>query len=429
VSVTQQPDGFYSNVTGQTYGSAGEAHSAEQVASGDQWRGKLGGADVGVSAADSGTSAAVFTDPSSPRYKGPGYELATDQTGHSVARLSTDPFKKSAQVEWEKTQGGVGSQPSAPQDPNGDPLVHAQETMDMLNPPKPKPADISGRTVSGAMPTAMGGPVTGSRFATPTGVSGAVIPQAVKDADNPPPDPNAPTGAPAPKLDTSASDKSVAGVNNTINQLVSLANTSPTTSAAEAQLAKSDALSKLRAADELRNNQAASLGAARSSRNRSDAGVLERAAVGESAYLGTKAQNQDVLRQAETENNLASLRATEEQTDFSNNNYNNDQFQQLGIDKQVGAQEMGQILSFSQAMSAIKYDYDKMSDADQQHTLDLMMNQYGIDANTQVAMKQIQANHKGTLEKVFDGVLGLVGAAAPVAASVITAGAKKPAAA
>jgi hypothetical protein len=459
VSVTQQPDGFYSNVTGQTYGSAGEAHSAEQVASGDQWRGKLGGADVGVSAADSGTSAAVFTDPSSPRYKGPGYELATDQTGHSVARLSTDPFKKSAQVEWEKTQGGVGSQPSAPQDPNGDPLVHAQETMDMLNPPKPKPADISGRTVSGAMPTAMGGPVTGSRFATPTGVSGAVIPQAVKDADNPPPDPNAPTGAPAPKLDTSASDKSVAGVNNTINQLVSLADTSPTTSAAEAQLAKSDALSKLRAADELRNNQAASLGAARSSRNRSDAGVLERAAVGESAYLGTKAQNQDVLRQAETENNLASLRATEEQTDFTNranilskaadlglnvaalqvdiskadlgsiNNYVNDQFQQLGIDKQVGAQEMGQILSFSQAMSAIKYDYDKMSDADQQHTLDLMMNQYGIDANTQVAMKQIQANHKGTLEKVFDGVLGLVGAAAPVAASVITAGAKKPAAA
>jgi hypothetical protein len=218
---------------------------------------------------------------------------------------------------------------------------------------------------------------------------------------------------------------------------------------------KSDQLASLRAAQQLQQSQAAALGAARSG-NRRDRALLERQAVGESEYLGQEGQRQDVLRQAELEGNLATNRAQEEQRDFENrasilskaadlglnvaalqvdtakadlgsiNNYINEQFQQLGIDKQVAASEMSSILNFSQAMSAIKFDYDKMSDADKQHTMDLMMTQYGIDENTKVAFKQIAAQKKGTAEKIFDGVLGLVGAAAPVAAAFVprrTAGA------
>lgn len=473
MSVTYVDTGYYSSVTGETYPDAASAHAAESQAMG----GDLTGGSAATPAARTG-GIPMPTDPAE-RQHAADLAAANDQKAVwdpksgswtyvplSASEAHTNALSGSRQAAGDRLTTSFGGTPTsgAPQDPNAPPADIVAQTRQQLGLDPSKPADLSSREIRPAgaiagIPT--GGAVTtataaGARFAPPTGFGGTTTPQPIKDAVNPPADPNAPTGAPAPKVDTSASDASVAGVNNTINQLVSLANTSPTTSAAEAQLEKSDQLAKLRAIDELRNNQAASLGAARSSRNRGDAGVLERAAVGESAYLGTKAQNQDVLRQAETENNLASLRANEEQTDFTNranilskaadlglnvaalqvdiskadlgsiNNYINDQFQQLGIDKQVGAQEMGQILSFSQAMSAIKYDYDKMGDADQQHTLDLMMTQYGIDANTQVAMKQIQANHKGTLEKVFDGVLGLAVAVAPVAASVITAGAKKP---
>lgn len=455
MAVTYGQEGYYSSVTGQNYVDADTAHAAESAVQGNDLTGgtpAYGGGVSGTSGiqqADSGSSASGFTDPNSPAYKGPGYYVTTDNNGNSVARLSDDPNLRARQTEYENSKGGPGAI-QAPADPNGDPMATVNAIHDKFSgapgatpaqnvisagaaPGQATPTSTFTRGTPGTAP-AMGSP------ATPQG-NGAFQSTPTSNPSTPP--------ASAPKVDTSASDKSVAGVNNTINQLLQLANTSPETSAAQAQLQKADQLAKLRAVDELRNNQDAALGAARSSRNREDQALLERGAVGTSAYLGTKSQNQDVLREAELEGNQAILRATEDTNDknaratmlakagdlglnvaalqvdvskadlTSANNYINDQFQQLGIDKQVGAQEMGQVLQFSQAMSAIKYDYDKMSDADQQHTLDLMMTQYGIDANTQVAMKQIAANHKGTLEKVFDGLLGLAGAAAPVFATAV----------
>lgn len=456
MAVTYGQEGYYSSVTGQNYVDADSAHAAESAVQGNDLTGgapAYGGGVSGTSGiqqADAGSNASGFTDPNSPAYRGPGYDLTTDNNGNSVARPSSDPIRKAAQLQWETSQGTGQGLAAAPADPNAAPADIVAQTRQQLGlnpattpaqnvvsagaaPGQATPTSTFTRGTAGTAP-AMGSPATpqsnGAFQSTPT-----------SNPSQPP--------ASAPKVDTSASDKSVAGVNNTINQLLQLANTSPETSAAQAQLQKADQLAKLRAVDELRNNQDAALGAARSSRNREDQALLERQGVGTSAYLGTKAQNQDVLREAELEGNQAILRANEDTADknaraamlakagdlglnvaalqvdvskadlTSANNYINDQFQQLGIDKQVGAQEMGQVLQFSQAMSAIKYDYDKMSDADQQHTLDLMMTQYGIDSNTQVAMKQIAANHKGTLEKVFDGILGLAQSAAPVVATAV----------
>lgn len=457
MAVTYGQEGYYSSVTGQNYVDADSAHAAESAVQGNDLTGGApaygGGVSgtSGIQAADSGSSASGFTDPNSPAYKGPGYYVTTDNNGNSVARLSDDPNLRARQTEYENSKGGPGAI-QAPADPNGDPMAVVNDTYNKYgggagSAPTPAQNVISaGATPGQATPTstftrgtAGTAPAMGSP-ATPQG-NGAFQSTPTSNPSQPP--------ASAPKVDTSASDKSVAGVNNTINQLLQLANTSPETSAAQAQLQKADQLAKLRAVDELRNNQDAALGAARSSRNRGDQALLERGAVGTSAYLGTKAQNQDVLREAELEGNQAELRATEDvndknaraamlakagdlglnvaalQVDISKadltsaNNYINDQFQQLGIDKQVGAQEMGQVLQFSQAMSAIKYDYDKMNEVDQQHTLDLMMNQYIADANTRVAFAQIAANHKGTLQKVTDGLLGIAQAAAPVVATAV----------
>lgn len=465
MAVTYTETGYYSSLTGQTYPDAQTAHSAESYANGDVTGGGTGYNPTtqtipGTPSAGTGNPAGTYPTPDAGSQQAAAQQAAAnDQTARwdsSTGSWTYVPMSPqeaaAARLQRAEAANQPGGATSSPTDPNASAsdivartrqqlgLDPAQTTAQRLasagaSPDQATPTSTFTRGTAGTAP-ARGTP------ATPNGNGGYGFQASVTGNPSQPP-------VAAPTVDTSASDKSVAGVNNTINQLLQLANTSPETSAAQAQLLKSDQLAKLRAIDELRNNQDAALGAARSARNPADVALLERQGVGTSAYLGTKAQNQDVLRQAELEGNQAILRANEDTADknaraamlakagdlglnvaalqvdvskadlTSANNYINDQFQQLGIDKQVGAQEMGQVLQFSQAMSAIKYDYDKMSDADQQHTLDLMMTQYGIDANTQVAMKQIAANHKGTLEKVFDGLLGLAGAAAPVVATAV----------
>lgn len=259
---------------------------------------------------------------------------------------------------------------------------------------------------------------------------------------------SAPPAAP-PTVDTTKSDAAVAGVNNTISQLLDLANKSPQTSAAEAQLMKADQLAKIRDQQSLAQNQSAALGAARSG-NRRDQGLAERQAIGESTFLGQADQRNQVVQQAELEGNLATLRAQEEQTDFTNraailgkaadlglnvaglqvdvgkadlgaaSNFINDQFQQLGIDKQVSVQQTQNVLSFMQGMSAIQFSYDKMSNDDQQHTLDLMMQQYGIDKAEESALAQIKASKKVTWEQFLSqAALGAIGGGSAIAAAEI----------
>jgi hypothetical protein len=210
---------------------------------------------------------------------------------------------------------------------------------------------------------------------------------------------------------------------------------------------KADQLAKIRARDELAANQAGALGAARSARNVGDRALLSRQAVGEQAYLGSQSQREDTLRQAELEGNLSILRATESEHDrqfkldalkeaaglglnraalevdiskadlaSANNWVNNEARQALqngALDEQqyeallnYTTQNTGQLLQFTQAMAGIQYEYDKLSVDDQNVADGLLMQRYGIDKQTMVALKQIKQSGKFRWDQVLTALVG-----------------------
>lgn len=445
VDVNDPGAGYSSSLTGQTYPTYQDAQAAENALSNP----------VPVPATPAPDAAAVNANT---------YQAAANGQIYNSKTGAYRPMTDAEKLDYQQVSAGLSAAGTNPNDPNGtgappsNPNGNPLDTVNQViaaNTPKPAQTPAQALAASGITRGPAGGFVdlagasSGSLANTGyRGNTGAVVTQATAPGSTATGNGGVPPGTP-PKLDTTAADKSVAGVNNTIAQLLALANKSPQTSAAEAQLLKADQLAKIRDQQSLEQNQAAALGAARSG-NRRDQGLLQRQAIGESEYLGQADQRNQVVQQAELEGNLANLRAQEEQTDFTNRanilskaadlglnvaglqtdiskanlgaatDYMNNEFQQLGLDKQLDQQQIQSTLSFMQGMSAIQFDYDKMSDADKQHTLDLMMSQYGIDKAEESALAQIKANKKVTWDQFLSqAALGAIGGGSAIAAAEI----------
>lgn len=271
-----------------------------------------------------------------------------------------------------------------------------------------------------------------------------VSPYGAFDAIARPPQP----GAQAPTVNRSAVDPLLGGLQGYENRIAALAGDQTGLSLAEAQLLKSDKLASLRASNELQQNQAGALGAARSARNRGDVALLERQAVGEQAYLGQEAQRQDVLRQAELEGNQAILRAGEEDADrrfkldalktagdlglntaalevdiskadqASANNWINNEFQQQGINKQLDQAQTEAALNFARDMASIELEYDKLDAQSQQFIVDQQLRKYGIDQETYAAIRQAKEASKFKWGNFFQSFVG--GAASGGTGAVVT---------
>lgn len=296
-------------------------------------------------------------------------------------------------------------------------------------------ATVAPRAVA-PLPGFSGAPVAPDRLAASAGPAGQ------------------PSGTPqqpaAPTVDRAKIDAILNPLGNYQNAIADLAQDNTGESAAEAMLKKADALARQRASDELLRSSQGAMGAARSARNRGDRALLERQAIGEQAYLGSQAQREDVLRQAELEGNLAGLRATELEHDrqfkldalskaaelglnrgalevdigkadlASSTQLMNNTFQEMLANKQIDEaqyeallvhndRQMQNILAYTQAMAALQFQYDQLGVQDQQVADQLLMNKYGIDQETMVALKKIKEDGKFQWDQVLSGVAGGVG--------------------
>lgn len=264
--------------------------------------------------------------------------------------------------------------------------------------------------------------------------------------------PSAPTdpATGAPQVSRQHIDKLLDPLNRYANEIAFLGRDNTGLSEAEAQLNKAHELARQRNADLTRSSQAGALGAARGARNRGDRALLERQAIGEQSYLGSEAQRQQQNADNQLGLDLAILRAKEEDYDrnfrldalktaaslglntaaleldiekinvaersqalnreleelLANNAINEQQFEALLASDDRKMQAM---LGFTQAMAAIQYEYDKLEVTDQQFTDQLLMDKYGIDQQTMVALKQIKEEGKFQWDQVLAGVAGGVG--------------------
>lgn len=272
-------------------------------------------------------------------------------------------------------------------------------------------------------------------------------------------------GSPAPTINRDQIDKILQPLTGYQSSIAALAGDNTGQSLAELQLQKAYDIAKTNAADALRQNQAGALGAARSARNRGDRALLERQAVGEQAYLGTEAQRQQAAADRQLGYDKAILRAQEEDYDrrfkldaltkagelglnqaalekdiaaadlASATNWINQEFQQLGLDKQLGQSadqfaaslnedKMKAILGLTRDMAAIQFQYDQLNVTDQNEADRLLMQKYGIDQQTLTALKQIKEQGKfrwdDFLGKLVGG--GITGATGAIAGAVLGGG-------
>lgn len=249
-------------------------------------------------------------------------------------------------------------------------------------------------------------------------------------------------GQEAPDVDRTKIDTILNGLSGYQNKIADLAEDNTGLSVAEAQLKKATDLANLQAGIDTEASQRAALGQARSSRSRADRGLLERQAVGESAFIGQEAARTASMRRAENEGNLSELRAQEADYDRrfrlealgkaadlglnrsalevdisktnldSATNWINQQFGQLGIDKQINQEQAQSLLGFTRDMAAIQLQYDQLSSQEQQQADALLMQKYGIDQQTMVALKGIKQQGKFHWDQVLAGITGGIGTAA-----------------
>lgn len=276
-------------------------------------------------------------------------------------------------------------------------------------------------------------------------------------------DGNPTTGTPggeAPDVDRTRINPLLSGIAGIQQRLLNLSESNSGTSAAEAALNKASREADIRSAIATEASQRSALGAARGARNRGDRALLERQAVGESAFIGQEAARTAELRQAEQEGNLGILRANEEdanrrfkaellgkaadlglntaafELDINNtniasaNNWINNEFEKMKADGQLDlgfasldAEKTRDLMGFTRDMAALQFEYDKMDVTDRQETERLLMQRYGIDAGTAVALKQIKEARRLDWNSLLTTVIGGVGSgataaiAAPAAAS------------
>jgi hypothetical protein len=350
-----------------------------------------------------------------------------------------------AKKDLDRSMTPATGQQTTPTNPNADTNAILDSIDPGAPPPPPTPAVPRADTIRAGFtqetPVATpGAPYTRARTITnaPVTVPGFEGPHtptktALTDAMGVPGTPTAPPepGAQAPDIHRDKIDEILGGLSGYEQNIMDLAGDNTGLSVAEAQLMKADAMAKIRARDELAANQAGALGAARSARNRGDRALLERQAVGEQAYLGSQKQRQDVLQQAELEGNLSILRATESEHDrqfkldalkeaaglglnraalevdigkadlASATNWINNEAaaarQNSALDEQqyealldFSTKHTGQLLEFTKAMAGIQFEYDKLGVDDQNEADRLLMQKYGIDQGTMVALKQIK---------------------------------------
>lgn len=243
-------------------------------------------------------------------------------------------------------------------------------------------------------------------------------------------------GAEAPDIHRDQIDRILGGLGGYENDFYAMSQDNTGLSEAEAQLSKAHLLATQRARDDLAANQAGALGAARGSRNRGDRALLERQAIGEQAYLGSQAQRQQKNLDDQIPLDMAILRAKEEDADRtfrfqalgkaadlglntaalevdiaktnldSATNWVNNEFQQLGVDKQINNDEAKNLLGFTRDMAAIQYEYDKLGVDDQNVADQLLLQKYGIDQQTMVALKKIKEDGKFQWDQVLTAFAG-----------------------
>lgn len=269
-------------------------------------------------------------------------------------------------------------------------------------------------------------------------------------------DPYTAPGAEAPKLDRDKINSVLGGLDSYSNSIADLAKTAQTNTVAEARLTQAADLAQKQAAINTEQSQSSALGAARSTRNRGDRALAERQAIGESAYIGQDASRTAALTEAQTRGDLASLRAQEADADrtfrlsalskaadlglnraalevdisktnlSSATNWINQEFDGL---KQNGQLDLGYAqldeqktqaaLGFTRDMAAIQLQYDQMDVQDQQFVDSQLMQKYGIDQGTMIALKQLKASKQVNWGQVLTSFIGGAGAGLT---SAITAG-------
>jgi hypothetical protein len=410
---------FYSSLTGSTYPDAAAAAADEY-----RYTNKIGNWAPGA-----GITGNIYTGPMDAAT---GQQTPIENPNQGQADAAVDSAQQALAL--------PPPPPPAPVVPRAD-TIRAGFTQEIA-PATPGAPFTRGKTTTNA-------PVTVPGFEGPHTPAKTTLTDAMGVPGTPtaPPEP----GAQAPGIHRDKIDAIINGLGGYEQSIMDLAGDNTGLSVAEAQLMKADQLAKIRARDELAANQAGALGAARSARNRGDRALLERQATGEQAYLGSQSQRQDVLQQAELAGNLSILRATESEhdrqfkldalkeaaglglnraalevdiskadLDSANNWVNNEAkaaLQKGALDEaqyeallNFSTQHTAQLLQFTQAMAGIQYEYDKLSVDDQNVADGLLMQKYGIDKQTLVALKKIKEEGKFKWDEFLGKVIG--GAAA-----------------
>jgi hypothetical protein len=196
-----------------------------------------------------------------------------------------------------------------------------------------------------------------------------------------------PTPADAPKLDTTELDKLLAGVNQYASQIGALGGDNT---------GLSESLAQLQRGLEATRSQALSLARSGGPRGRS---ANEHRALAEGTAAASQASmDAAVLRAKEEDNDRRfKLDALKEaaglglntgalELDVSKVNSQNvmgiinNEFQQLGIDKQLSQQEADSLRGYARDMSAIQFQYDSMTSDEQKFVSEQLLKKYQIDS-------------------------------------------------
>jgi hypothetical protein len=239
--------------------------------------------------------------------------------------------------------------------------------------------------------------------------------------------PETPTNpAAAPKLDTSKLDELLNGVNSYASQIAAMAGDNT---------GLSEGLAQLQRGLEATRSQALSLARSGSSRDRA---ALTHQAVAEGTAAASQASMDAALlrsqeEQADRQFKLDALKEASSlglntsalELDVSKVNLDsvmnivNQNFQQLGIDKQISQQEAESLRNYARDMSALQFQYDSLSSDEQKFISEQIMKKYGIDQelanNLEVARiskpKQRPWWQDALVGAVGGGVAGIAGAA------------------
>jgi hypothetical protein len=383
-----------------------------------------------------------YTNPDNPNYQGPGYEVYTHESGRAAARL----VDADANAAWKlaKQNEAIPAGPS----------VDVDQTLDELDltapsgPPQREPYTAAGAAkylvgIDGGAAAQFKNP----GYRAPGGVSPQYSDRFASGQFDLPGASTGGSGQPtAPETDRSKVDPLLDNINSVQQKLAALADETRGMSAAEAALHQASRQADLRAAFSAEQSQRGALGAARGARNRGDRALLERQAVGDASFIGQEAARTQAMQDVAQTGQLAQLRATEEDADRrfradvlgkaadlglntaalevdiskanlgSVTNLLNNQFdllkQQGQLDlgyAQLDQQKAEAILGFTKDMATLQYEYDKLSVDDQNAADALLMQKYGIDQQTMVALKQIKEAGKMRWDQVLTAIIGGAG--------------------